>query len=140
MLIHGTALDLSGAGLLILGASGSGKSDLALRLVQHGGLLVSDDQVEIAVVSGRLRAMPAPNIEGLIEGRAVGILKAPRIAATWLKLAVEVSQVAPERMPELARWSPPGTTGAEIPLLRLRPFEASAPVKLRLLLHGGANP
>lgn len=140
MLIHGTAIDLSGAGLLILGASGAGKSDLALRLIVDGALLVCDDQVDITEIAGRLHAMAAPNIGGLVEARGAGILKAPRIAATWLRLAVALSGDAPDRMPQQESWLLPGGTGAQIPMVRLRPFEASTPAKVRILLHEGANP
>jgi len=139
MLIHATAVDVHGAGLLILGGSGSGKSDLALRLIQDGALLVSDDQVDVTCASGGLRAAAAPHISGLVEARGVGILGAATKASTWLKLAVDVASAAPDRMPFASFWRLPGAEGQGLPLVRLLAFEASTPVKLRLLLHSGAN-
>ena len=140
MLIHATAVDVHGAGVLILGASGAGKSDLALRLIQDGALLVSDDQVDVTVLTDGLRAACAPNISGLVEARGVGLLKAPTIASTRLRLAVELVTDEPERMPPASFWLLPGGEGRGLALVRVRAFEASAPVKLRLLLHSGANP
>lgn len=140
MLIHATAVDVNGAGVLILGGSGAGKSDLALRLIADGALLVSDDQVNVTAESGGLRAAPAPNISGLVEARGIGILRAPTKASTWLRLAVDLVTDDLERMPPTSFWRLPGVEGPGLALLRLRAFEASAPVKLRLLLHSGANP
>jgi len=140
MLIHATVVDVSGAGVLILGGSAAGKSDLALRLIQDGALLVCDDQVDVTAMSGGLRAAPAPNISGLVEARGIGILRAPTKASTWLRLAVELVTADLERMPPASFWGLPGDARPEIALVRLRAFEASAPVKLRLLLHSGANP
>ena len=140
MLIHATAVDVNGAGVLILGGSGAGKSDLALRLIQDGALLVCDDQVDVTAVSGGLRAAPAPNISGLVEARGVGIFRAPTKASTWLRLAVDLVAGDLERMPPASFWGLPGEAGPALALVRLRAFEASAPVKLRFLLHSGANP
>jgi serine kinase of HPr protein (carbohydrate metabolism regulator) len=140
MLIHATAVDVNGAGVLILGGSGAGKSDLALRLIQDGALLVCDDQVDVTSVSGGLLAAPAPNISGLVEARGVGILRAPTKASTRLRLAVELVTGDLERMPPATFWGLPGDAGPAIALVRLHVFEASAPAKLRLLLHSGVNP
>jgi serine kinase of HPr protein (carbohydrate metabolism regulator) len=140
MLIHATAVDVNGAGVLILGDSGAGKSDLALRMIQDGALLVCDDQVDVTPVSGWLRAAPAPRISGFVEARGVGILRAPTKASTRLRLAVELVTGDLERMPPESFWGLPGETASGIALVRLHAFEASAPVKLRFLLHSVANP
>jgi hypothetical protein len=55
-------------------------------------------------------------------------------AATWLRLAVQLSAVAPERMPEPSAWSLPDCAQPNVPLVTLLPFEASAPAKLRRVL------
>ncbi len=133
-LVHATAVDIAGLGVLLLGASGVGKSDLALRLISEGALLVSDDQTAVTVADGALVARAPSTIVGLIEGRGVGILRAPVKAATRLALAVSLSPNRPDRMPEGATWSLPGAPKPAIPLLVLNPFEASAPAKLRLAL------
>ena len=132
MLVHGTCVALGRSGVLIRGPSGSGKSDLALRLIDEGASLVSDDQVALAPVGGRLTASAPPNIAGLIEVRGIGIVSVPRVAETPVSLVVDlVPRADVPRMPD------PRTVeiaGADVPALSLWPFEASAPVKVRLAL------
>src|SRR3569832_379963 len=77
----GTAVALGERALLLTGESGSGKSDLALRLIDAGALLIADDRVELVVRAARLhcrapRDMP-PALKGRIEARGVGIVKVP---------------------------------------------------------------
>jgi serine kinase of HPr protein (carbohydrate metabolism regulator) len=132
MLVHATTLDIAGLGILILGGSGAGKSDLALRLIAEGALLVSDDQTEIEVRGDGLWATAPSTIAGLIEARGVGIVRAPTKAASRLRLAVQLVE-AVERMPEWRSWVLEGS-GAGLPLVEINPFEASAPAKLRLAL------
>lgn len=122
---------------MLLGASGAGKSDLALRLINDGALLVADDQTWIETIDGRLRARSPEPIQGLIEVRGIGILPVAIKFATRLVLAVTLTQEAIERMPEPAAWSLPGSD-LSVPLIRLNPFEPSAPAKLRVAL--GAVP
>jgi serine kinase of HPr protein (carbohydrate metabolism regulator) len=94
--IHATGLVLDGIGLILRGAPGSGKSLLALDLLdlwEARGLaaeLVSDDRVEIAVGNGRLLMRPAPNIAGLIELRGRGIVKRPFVAEAELHLVIDL--------------------------------------------------
>jgi serine kinase of HPr protein (carbohydrate metabolism regulator) len=132
MLVHATTVDIAGFGVLILGVPGAGKSDLALRLIADGALLVADDQTAIEVRGGELWATAPGKIAGLIEARGVGIVSAATKRGTRLALAVQLS-AAPERMPESRAWSLPGSAVA-IPLIELAPFEASAPAKLRFAL------
>lgn len=132
MLVHATTVDIAGLGVLILGAPGAGKSDLALRLIADGALLVADDQTSIDVRGDALWATAPAKIAGLIEARGIGIVPAAIKLATRLVLAVEFA-APPERMPERRSWSLPGVA-VRIPLIELSPFEASAPAKLRFVL------
>lgn len=134
MLIHATTVDISGWGVLLLGAPGAGKSDLALRLIADGALLVADDQTVVEMVDGYLRASAPANISGLVEARGVGLVRTPVKAATRLRLAVQLVQAAPERMPQPRTWSLPGQADPRVALVELQAFEASAPAKLRLAL------
>lgn len=134
MLVHATTIDIAGCGVLILGASGAGKSDLAVRLIADGALLVADDQTLVEVRGGELWASAPEKIAGLVEVRGVGIVPAAIKRATRLRLAVQLSN-APERMPERRTWSLPGAE-PWISLIELNPFEASAPAKLRFALAG----
>jgi HPr kinase/phosphorylase len=98
-LIHATAVSLAGKGLLILGASGRGKSALALRLIGMGARLVADDQVLIAAGPRGLVARAAVGLEGLIEARHVGILRLPADDSTVLDLIVDLDRTETERLP-----------------------------------------
>ena len=138
---HATAVALGTAAALILGPSGSGKSDLALRclalaptpMLPQSPVLVADDRVFIERVGHRLRVKAPATILGQIEVRGLGIIALPHRPAADLVLAVElVAGQAVERLPDPApTWE---CQGVSIPLFRLAPFEASAPVKLMLAL------
>ncbi len=140
-LLHGTCVALGSRAALLRGPSGAGKSDLALRFLalrMEGGLLprlVADDQVQVEVSStGRLRASVPATIAGKLEVRGIGILNVEHLAEADLVLAIDL--VPPDKVPRM----PPenaqtlGIAGVEIPLIALAPFEASAPLKLRLAL------
>jgi len=131
--IHGTAISLDGEGVLLRGPSGSGKSDLALRLIDGGARLVADDQTELRAIGGTLRmSAPAP-IAGRIEVRGLGIMTVPAIGSAPLRLVVDLVPVGMvERLPEPAQCR---LLDRDFPLIALTPFEASAPAKLRLALR-----
>ena len=130
--VHGTCVVVDRIGCLLLGPSGSGKSDLALRLVMdQDAKLVADDQVAVARLADRLVAAPPAKLAGLIEVRGLGILHMPHRARATLGLAVVlVSPNEVERLPELDEGIE--YFGVMLPLLRLAPFESSAPLKVRL--------
>lgn len=134
MLVHATTVDIAGLGVLILGESGAGKSDLALRLIADGALLVADDQTEVEAAGEGLRASAPKPIVGLIEARGVGIVRAATKRATRLRLAVSLIVTVPARMPESRTWSLPGEVKPLIPLIELGAFEASATEKVRRAL------
>jgi HPr kinase/phosphorylase len=128
LLVHGTCVAIDGSGVLLRGAPGSGKSDLALRLIEGGARLVADDQTRLEAKDGRLMASPPATIAGRIEVRGVGIVALPYLAAAPLVLAVDlVAAGEVERLPP-ARTCP--FLGLAVPLLALAPFEASAPAKV----------
>lgn len=93
-LIHASCVQFLSKGLLIVGPSASGKSDLSLRLMDEGAQLVSDDQVEIraeTTETGRKIIACAPQkIRGLIELRGYGIVPVPYEQSTHLDLVIEL--------------------------------------------------
>lgn len=128
--VHATCVEVDGVGVLLRGPSGSGKSDLALRLIDGGARLVADDRTDLTVEDGRLVASCPPALAGRIEARGIGIGPVPSLARTWVRLAVDlVAPEAVERLPDPAVCT---IEGLAIPRLVLAPFEASAPAKLRL--------
>lgn len=134
--IHATCVDIGGAGVLLLGPSASGKSDLALRLMDGGARLVADDRADLALEDGRLVASAPKDIAGRIEVRGLGILEFDALEKTPVALAVDL--VPPD---EVERVPEPATVdflGVAVPLVRLAPFEASAAAKVRAAL--GAIP
>jgi HPr kinase/phosphorylase len=113
-----------GDGVLLLGSSGCGKSDLALRLLNRGFSLVADDRVDIA--DGV--AAPPPALAGLLEVRGLGIVRMPYAASARLALVVQLGPVPP-RLPVPERHA-----GLGLPLVRLDPAAASAPERVALAL------
>ena len=127
--VHGTSVAWNGAALLLRGPPGSGKSDLALRLIEAGAGLIADDQTRLTVRKGRLYASVPPPIAGLLEIRGVGIVKVAAAPPAPLALVVDlVSYEDLERSPEPAHCVYLGVT---LPRICLVPFEATAVAKLR---------
>lgn len=138
--IHASSVLIDGRVVLISGRSGSGKSDLALRLIDRGALLVADDYTRVEGRDGRLIASAPPQIAGRIEVRGVGIVELASAVEGTVALLVDLDR-AVERMPA----EPLPTTlfeGVAIPTIGLAAFEASAPVKVELALrrHGLGGP
>jgi HPr kinase/phosphorylase len=145
LLVYGTCVALGRVAAILQGPSGSGKSDLALRFVMQRfvmqtppaleAALVADDQVLVQREGDRLLARPPATIAGKIEVRGVGILSLPHLAEAELRLIVPLCD--PDDVPRLPRLGEQTSDiqGIALPLLRLAPFEASAPLKLRLALE-----
>lgn len=139
MLVHATCVALRigkiWRAVLLRGASGSGKSDLALRLIDGGAKLVADDQTRLAQKGGALVCtVPAP-LRSLIEVRGIGIveLRSSQIS-TGARLALLVDLVAPQKIERLPDPETESFLGVAVPRIALTPFEASAAIKLRLAL------
>ena len=119
--LHATCVARDGAGVLLLGPPGAGKSDLALRLLARGFDLVADDQV---ILTGT-EAAPPPALAGLLEIRGLGIIRRPFVAPVRLALRVRLGPPGP-RLPQAL---PPGL--AEIQLDAAAP---SAPERVAMAL------
>ncbi len=116
MQVHASCAARDGDGVLLLGAPGAGKSDMVLRLMEHGFVLVADDRVEIEDGCAR----PAEGLAGLLEVRGLGICRLPHLAPARLRLAVCLGPVA-GRLPLPARHPAP-----DLPLVTVDPTRASA--------------
>jgi HPr kinase/phosphorylase len=124
MQMHASCAARESAGVLLTGPAGSGKSDLLLRLLDRGFLLVADDRVEVADGVAR----PPSALAGLLEVRGLGLLRLPHLAEARLALVVALG-AQPERLPVPARHPVLG-----LPLLALDPFTASAAARVALAL------
>jgi serine kinase of HPr protein (carbohydrate metabolism regulator) len=121
-LVHGTALVVGTTGLILLGPSGAGKSSMSLKLLAGArragqfATVLSDDQVFLDVVNGRIVATAPPTIKGLIELRGSGIGRVDTIESSVLHLALSVFEVdASTRIPEENQhWAP--IDGVNVPL------------------------
>jgi serine kinase of HPr protein (carbohydrate metabolism regulator) len=128
--VHGTCVELEGVACLLRGPPGSGKSDLALRLFDHGARLVADDQVALRRDGDRVIASAPADFAGAIEVRGIGVVRLEGTAEAPLGLVVDlVSAAEVERMPETGSCEYLGVT---LVLMALAPFEASAAAKVRL--------
>lgn len=131
------------AGVLLLGDSGAGKSDLALRLIEGGAVLVSDDQTELYAEDACLMARAPERLAGLLEIRGVGILPMPRAESARVALCVMLEPSPVARLPEPAFYELPQELALRhdirIPLLRIDSRQSSAPAKIAAAVTGYAN-
>jgi HPr kinase/phosphorylase len=131
--IRGTCVAVDGRGVLLCGRSGTGKSDLALRLIEGGARLVSDDYTDIEDREGRLFVSAPPEIRGILEVRGLGVLRVASESAVGLDVVIDL--VAAPDMPRMPAADKQEILGVLVPLFKLAPFEASAPAKVRLAVR-----
>tara|TARA_B110000495_G_C22636830_1_gene378394 strand:- start:172 stop:606 length:435 start_codon:yes stop_codon:yes gene_type:complete len=129
---YATAVTYCGFGILIRGPSGSGKSDLALRLIDDGAGLVADDQVVIKAVGQELYLSPPDSLSGLIEVRGVGVIKIEYVSDIRLCLIVELDprneiQRIPKIKEELIK-------KILVPVINMYAFESSVLAKIKIIL------
>jgi serine kinase of HPr protein (carbohydrate metabolism regulator) len=135
--VHATSVAIGGRAVLLGGRPGMGKSDLALRLIDRGATLISDDYTHVRRIEGKAIAAAAPNILGKIEVRGVGIVELPTVQDVPVALFVDLDS-EPARLPE------PGETlsvaGIAIPVAHLSGLEPSAPLKVEAALKAFGLP
>ena len=129
--LHATTVAKNGRAVVLAGRSGSGKSDLALRLLDRGFVLVSDDQTVLKLAEGRVIAAAPPAIKGKLEVRGIGIVEIESIDDVPVSLIVELGGEI-DRLPEEGRARL--LLGTKIPLVGIDAFTASAQAKVALAL------
>jgi serine kinase of HPr protein (carbohydrate metabolism regulator) len=130
LLLHASCVELWDAGVVLLGPPGSGKSDLAVRLIDGGARLVSDDRLAVERCGDALIGRPPETIAGLIEVRGLGIMRIDHCASSRLGLVVALGCAGP-RLPERMTYE---LLGIALPYLELDPRTSSACAKVRLAL------
>ncbi len=132
--LHASAVALDPErGVLIRGASGSGKSLLALRLMALGASLVSDDRVDLRAEGGALIASAPEAIAGRIEARGMGILRADHLSQARITLLVDLDREEVERLPTCRK---DRVLGVNLPLV-LRVQHGHLDVAILQWLKGG---
>ena len=144
LLVHATAVAVLTAvgprAVLLRGPSGSGKSDLALRLIDAGARLIADDQSELHR-NGETIIVRAPRpIAGLIEVRGIGIVRVEPLAEAPLALIADLlSEAAPGAIERLPLRATERLLDLDLPCIAVAPFEASAAAKVALALRAFAG-
>jgi len=133
--IHASCVAIGAKGVLIVGRSGAGKSDLALQLIDRGAVLVADDRTILYVAKGSLYARAPASIKGLLEIRGLGIIALPTRERVKIALVVKLGRQS-ERLPSacLYRPPPPLLVVACPPEITLDARLASTPAKIRAAL------
>ena len=129
--LHASTVALDGRAVMITGPSGSGKSDLALRMIDRGFTLVSDDQTIVRKEGDKLLASAPPTIAGKLEVRGVGIVEMETTGDVPVALFVELTSDI-QRLPDDSRERL--ILGAGIPLINVDARTASAPSKVVIAL------
>ena len=130
-MLHASTVAIDGQAILITGVSGSGKSDLALCLIDRGATLVSDDYTLLTRVEAMLMASSPVTTKGKLEVRGIGIIDCNTLDTAPAALIVRIDEV-PLRMPED---DVQNIIGVSVPLIALAPFESSTPIKIELALR-----
>ncbi len=130
-ILHATTVAIDGRAVVIEGPSGSGKSDLALRLIDRGAHLISDDRSLFVRGGEELTARAPDRLAGRIEVRGVGIATVPHVAEAPVALLVRLD-AGPPRMPERRRRI---IAGVEVRMLVLDPRAPSAPIAVEIALR-----
>lgn len=134
--LHGTLVSLRGKGILILGSSGSGKSDLALRLImEKGAVLIADDRVNLFQNDGRLFGSAPAEIFGKMEIRGVGIASFSAQPQAEINICLELcrNKEDVERLPVEEKVE---FLGVSVTKLKIYPFECSTICKIVAKISG----
>lgn len=128
--LHGTCVEVKGQAILITGKPGSGKSSLALQLIDRGAILVSDDQTALSQEEGEIVVQAPEALQGLMEVRGVGICQFPCQAKSFLKLVVEIcDNIDVERLPDPTFIE---YYGIKVPCLKLLKGDPLGAIKVEL--------
>ena len=130
--LHATSVAIEDNGLAIFGDPGSGKSDLALRLIDSGATLISDDITVFSKLEKNINLFGIENTKGLLEVREVGIITVPYVEGIKLKLVVRLSDKVIERIPKKNQIN---LLGLKFPKLEINGKNSSSVAKVKVKLN-----
>ncbi|MEY8828091.1 HPr kinase/phosphorylase [Sedimentitalea sp. XS_ASV28] len=136
-ILHASCVAVAEKGCLILGASGSGKSALALSMMAHGATLVADDRVVLTRIDNAVMASAPDPLRGLIEARGVGILTCDMAERVAIKVVVDMDSPETERLPQAHETE---LLGQPVALLRRVDGPHFAPALMQYLRSGRHSP
>lgn len=136
-MLHASSVAIGGQAVLITGLSGSGKSDLALRLIDRGATLLSDDYTLVTRAGSDLTASAPATIKGKLEVRGLGIIDMIAVDSAPVALIVRLGEDVP-RLPE--RLEQQSVAGVDVAVVALPAFEASTAIKVELALRRVIQP
>ncbi len=129
---HSTSVVIEDLGILIRGQSGIGKSDLALRLIDSGATLISDDLTICKKIGDYLYLYPHSKTKGLLEVREIGIMTVPYVENIKLTLVVELVEQEFERIPRMMSCN---IFGIKFPKIKIFGKSSSAVAKIKIKLN-----
>tara|TARA_B100000900_G_C20189991_1_gene557464 strand:+ start:146 stop:565 length:420 start_codon:yes stop_codon:yes gene_type:complete len=130
--LHATSVAIEDNGVAIFGNSGSGKSDLALRLIDSGATLISDDITVFSKSENKIHLFGVENTKGLLEVRELGIITVPYIEGIKLKLVIKLTDKEIERIPKKNQIN---LLGLKFPKLEINGKNSSSVVKVKVKLN-----
>ena len=130
--LHATSVAIEDNGVAIFGDSGSGKSDLALRLIDSGATLISDDITVFSKSEKNIHLFGVENTKGLLEVRELGIITVPYIEGIRLKLVIKLTDKEIERIPKKNQTN---LLGLKFPKLEINGKNSSSVVKVKVKLN-----
>ena len=133
MKVHGTSVSIDGDGVLFRGPPGSGKSDLALRMINCGAQLVSDDQVCLTRRNDNIFMSSPPTIRNRMEVRGIGIVNT--IAQNEAPLILVLNMLPNNTASRMPIWQLCTFLDIKVPAVEFAPFEISAHLKVKLAIN-----
>lgn len=130
--LHATSVAMEDNGVAIFGDPGSGKSDLALRLIDSGATLISDDITVFSKLEKNINLFGIENTKGLLEVREVGIITVPYVEGIKLKLVVRLTDKVIERIPKTNQIN---LLGLKFPKLEINGKNSSSVAKVKVKLN-----
>ena len=130
--LHATSVAMEDNGVAIFGDPGSGKSDLALRLIDSGATLISDDITVFSKLEKNINLFGIENTKGLLEVREIGIITVPYVEGIKLKLVVRLTDKVIERIPKKNQIN---LLGLKFPKLEINGKNSSSVAKVKVKLN-----